>query len=40
MFDVSVEHWRSKGVATDSGFHRSESVKRVNGYENRGNVFF
>ncbi len=31
----SVRHWRPKGVATDSGFHRSERAERVNGYENR-----
>jgi ABC-type cobalamin/Fe3+-siderophores transport system ATPase subunit len=24
----SVEHWRPTGVATDSGFHRSESAER------------
>ena len=34
----SVEHWRPKGVATDSGFHRSERAKRVNEYENRCKV--
>jgi hypothetical protein len=31
----SVEHWRPEGVATNSGFPRSESAERVNGYENR-----
>jgi hypothetical protein len=35
---LRVKHWRPTGVATDSGFHRSDSAERVNGYENRCNT--
>ena len=33
-----VNLWRPTGVATDSGFQRSESAKRVNVFENRCKV--